>query len=91
MPSPCSTRWGAPATFVGYSMGGPIAQLIWRRHPDRVAGLVLCATAADFTMTPERWPIVWALDEVQPATRVSRGPPPAVADRCSAGSSPIPA
>jgi len=33
---------------VGYSMGGPIAQLMWRRHPDRVDGLVLCATAARF-------------------------------------------
>src|SRR5581483_4027387 len=33
---------------VGYSMGGPIAQLTWRRHPSRVAGLVLCATARNF-------------------------------------------
>jgi pimeloyl-ACP methyl ester carboxylesterase len=33
---------------VGYSMGGPIAQLTWRRHPDRVQGLVLCATACSF-------------------------------------------
>ena len=33
---------------VGYSMGGPIAQLMWRRHRDRVDGLVLCATAARF-------------------------------------------
>ena len=33
---------------VGYSMGGPIAQLMWQRHPDRVEGLVLCATAARF-------------------------------------------
>lgn len=32
----------------GYSMGGPIAQLAWRRHPDRVRGLVLCATAFRF-------------------------------------------
>ena len=30
----------------GYSMGGPIAQLAWRRHPDRVRGLVLAATFA---------------------------------------------
>jgi pimeloyl-ACP methyl ester carboxylesterase len=29
----------------GYSMGGPIAQTLWRRHPARVSGLVLCATA----------------------------------------------
>jgi 3-oxoadipate enol-lactonase len=33
---------------VGYSMGGPIATLAWRRHPDAVAGLVLCATARHF-------------------------------------------
>lgn len=35
-------------TVVGYSMGGPIAQLMWRRHRDAVGGLVLCATAAKF-------------------------------------------
>ena len=33
---------------VGYSMGGPIAQLVWRRHAERVTGLVLCATAPYF-------------------------------------------
>lgn len=33
---------------VGYSMGGPIGQLLWRRHPERVSGLVFCATAARF-------------------------------------------
>ncbi len=33
---------------VGYSMGGPIAKLTWSRHPDRVRGLVLCATARNF-------------------------------------------
>jgi len=33
---------------VGYSMGGALAQLVWRRHPDRVAGLVLGATAPYF-------------------------------------------
>lgn len=33
---------------VGYSMGGPVAQLIWRRHPDRVIGMALCATAPYF-------------------------------------------
>jgi 3-oxoadipate enol-lactonase len=33
---------------VGYSMGGPVAALTWRRHPSRVAGLVLCATSAYF-------------------------------------------
>ena len=41
-----------PVIAVGYSMGGPIAQLLWRRHRDLVDGLVLCATAADFLPTP---------------------------------------
>ncbi len=36
---------------VGYSMGGPIAQLLWRRHPDVVDGIVLCATSATFSGT----------------------------------------
>ena len=38
---------------VGYSMGGPIAQLIWRRHPSRVQSLVLCATAPYFRTSRE--------------------------------------
>jgi pimeloyl-ACP methyl ester carboxylesterase len=37
---------------VGYSMGGPIAQLMWRQHRDRVAGLVMCATSHRFRVTP---------------------------------------
>lgn len=37
-----------PVIAVGYSMGGPIAQLMWRRHRDLVDGLVLCATSAGF-------------------------------------------
>jgi len=36
------------AIVVGYSMGGPIAQLTWHRHRSRVSGLVLCATAHRF-------------------------------------------
>ena len=36
------------AIVVGYSMGGPIAQLVWHRHRARAAGLVLCATAHRF-------------------------------------------
>jgi 3-oxoadipate enol-lactonase len=34
---------------VGYSMGGPIALLMWRRHRPIVRGLVLCATAGSFS------------------------------------------
>jgi 3-oxoadipate enol-lactonase len=39
---------------VGYSMGGPVAQLVWRRHPERVTGLVLCATAPYFAGRREK-------------------------------------
>ncbi len=35
----------------GYSMGGPIAQLLWRRHPHLVDGLVFCSTGAAFRTT----------------------------------------
>ncbi len=38
------------AIVAGYSMGGPIAQLVWRRHPEKVAGMVLCATAPEFSV-----------------------------------------
>ena len=38
---------------VGYSMGGPVAQLLWKQHRDRVAGLVLCATSASFASSRE--------------------------------------
>ena len=30
-----------PVIAVGYSMGGPVAQLLWREHRDLVSGLVL--------------------------------------------------
>lgn len=36
------------AVVVGYSMGGAVAQLLARRHPERIRGLVLCATACRF-------------------------------------------
>jgi pimeloyl-ACP methyl ester carboxylesterase len=37
---------------VGYSMGGMIAQLAWRRHSPLVSGLVLCATAGSVLGSP---------------------------------------
>lgn len=38
----------------GYSMGGPVAQLMWRRHRNLVGGLVLCATGRRFGSDPQR-------------------------------------
>lgn len=37
---------------VGYSMGGPIAQLLWHRHRRLVEGLVFCATSRNFRGHP---------------------------------------
>lgn len=39
---------------VGYSMGGPVAQLLVKRHSERVAGFVLCATALDWSERRQR-------------------------------------
>ena len=36
---------------VGYSMGGPVAQLLWRRHRRLLDGIVLCATSCTFSGT----------------------------------------
>jgi 3-oxoadipate enol-lactonase len=36
-----------PVLCVGYSMGGLLAQLMAKRHPDEVSGAVLAATAAE--------------------------------------------
>jgi 3-oxoadipate enol-lactonase len=40
-----------PAILAGYSMGGPVATLLWQRHPELVAGMVLCSTAPYFAAT----------------------------------------
>jgi len=48
-----------PVIAVGYSMGGPVAQLLWHQHPDLVAGMVLCATSDRFVIG-ERERIVFA-------------------------------
>lgn len=39
----------APVLAVGYSMGGPIASLMARDHPEWVSGVVLGATAMDWS------------------------------------------
>jgi pimeloyl-ACP methyl ester carboxylesterase len=37
-----------PVIVAGYSLGGPISQLLWRRHSHLVSGLILCSTTHDF-------------------------------------------
>jgi 3-oxoadipate enol-lactonase len=56
---------------VGYSMGGPIAQLTWHRHPSLVEGLVLCATSRDFRGSPEERVFFMGLPGVAAAMRLA--------------------
>jgi 3-oxoadipate enol-lactonase len=56
---------------VGYSMGGPIAQLIWHRHHDRVSGLVLAATSRNFRGTPIEMALFSAMGGLSLAARVT--------------------
>lgn len=39
------------AVVAGYSLGGAVALLLWERHPELVAGLVLSATALEWRTT----------------------------------------
>jgi pimeloyl-ACP methyl ester carboxylesterase len=48
------------AILVGYSMGGPIAQLTWHRSPEVVRGMVLCATSYRFGPADRRMMIPMA-------------------------------
>jgi len=59
-----------PVVAVGYSMGGPIAQLLWRRHRDVVRGLVLCATAASFAESVRNKVLWHGMGLLQVALRV---------------------
>jgi 3-oxoadipate enol-lactonase len=53
----------APGIVVGYSMGGAIAQLVARDHPDVVSGLVVSATAQHWQDRDTRryWRLMGAL------------------------------
>jgi pimeloyl-ACP methyl ester carboxylesterase len=68
-----------PIVAVGYSMGGPVAQLLWQRHPEVVRGLVLCATSDTFNDTrweSWRWKLIGALQvflRVLPRAWMERG------------------
>ncbi len=37
--------------IVGYSMGGVVAQRVWRQHGDKIQGLVLCSTTDKFQLS----------------------------------------
>lgn len=65
---------------VGYSMGGAIAQLTWKRHPDRVRGLVLCATATRFASGTESMVRVAGLGGLAAVARLT---PPSAHRRAS--------
>lgn len=60
-----------PVIAVGYSMGGPISQLLWHRHPDKVQGLVLAATSDAFVSgARERYTFTTAMAAAAGTTRV---------------------
>ena len=63
-------------------MGGPIAQLVWRRHRSRVDGLVLCATAARFASSAGPSARLRGLGGLAMASRLT---PPAVQRRFVTG------
>jgi pimeloyl-ACP methyl ester carboxylesterase len=51
-----------PVVAAGYSMGGPIALLAARRHPDAVRAVVLCATSSNWRALRIRglwWSMAW--------------------------------
>jgi 3-oxoadipate enol-lactonase len=54
----------------GYSMGGPIAQLLWRRHRELVDGLVLCATSQVFNVSGRERGLFAMLDHLASAARL---------------------
>jgi len=54
---------------VGYSMGGMVAQLLYRRHPSLVSGLVLCSTARNVLGSPAEQLTALALPTAAAATR----------------------
>jgi 3-oxoadipate enol-lactonase len=56
---------------VGYSMGGPVAMLLWHRHRALVEGLVLCATARAFSATRQDRLSFLALSGLARASRLT--------------------
>ena len=56
-------------TAVGYSMGGLVAQLVYRRHASLLSGLVLCSTAGNVAESPAERLAALALPAAAAATR----------------------
>jgi 3-oxoadipate enol-lactonase len=54
---------------VGYSMGGMVAQLLYRRHASLLSGLVLCSTAGNVRESPAEWLAAFALPAAAAALR----------------------
>lgn len=80
------------AVVVGYSMGGAVAQLLWRRHPERVRGLVLASTTARFARTRVDRARFGAAASLAPLARTGQRPARALLARRSrrrAGSGPL--
>ena len=59
---------------VGYSMGGPVAMLLWRRHPGLIDGLVLCATGRSFSSSRQDRAEFLALAGLARASRLAPQP-----------------
>jgi pimeloyl-ACP methyl ester carboxylesterase len=63
----------ASAIVAGYSMGGPVAQLLWKQHPDKVDGLVMCATGVQFVPgVRERLVFITAMTAAAGSTRLGQ-------------------
>jgi len=56
-------------TAVGYSMGGMVAQVLHRRHAERLNGLVLCCTASNVRGSPTEMLAALALPTAAAAIR----------------------
>ena len=69
----------------GYSMGGVVAQRVWRQHPDLVGGLVLAATTDRFRLNPAEQAFFTTMGASMAATRgVSRSRTASAAARSAA-------
>jgi 3-oxoadipate enol-lactonase len=60
-----------PTVVLGYSMGGAIAQVLARRHPDLLDGLVLIATSAQWRTVPQLRALWTAMGALQLGLRLA--------------------